>query len=215
MMTDEGKKILIAGDFCPAWSSISYPNKTVDPKCVFGEFSSVIKNADLSIVNLECPLTTSDAAIPKCGPSLKAGAVWASCLKNAGFDLATLSNNHVMDYGEKGLNDTLLECQKAGLGTVGVGHCLKESRKTYYLETDGVKLGVVNFSENEFASASWDKPGTHPMDIVENCHAIRDAKEEADKVIVIIHGGHEHWSYPSPRMGSNNTVFMQTTVRML
>ncbi|OXU15574.1 CapA family protein [Sedimentisphaera salicampi] len=77
---------------------------------------------------------------------------------------------------------------------------LEHASKTFYKEIEGVKLAVVNFAENEFASAEQDKAGAHPMNVVQNSRKIMEAKKQADFVLVIIHGGHEHCHYPSPRM---------------
>ncbi|ARN56294.1 CapA family protein [Sedimentisphaera salicampi] len=192
--------ILIAGDFCPTYGSNQYPDEKIRPEDIFTDFLPEIQKADYAIVNLECPLTQAATAIEKCGPNLKAGRLWADLLKDAGFDMASLANNHIMDFGSQGLSDTLGECDRVGLDAVGAGDNLEHASKTFYKEIEGVKLAVLNFAENEFASAEQDKAGAHPMNVVQNSRKIMEAKKQADFVLVIIHGGHEHCHYPSPRM---------------
>ncbi|MFI4912718.1 MAG: CapA family protein [Sedimentisphaeraceae bacterium JB056] len=193
-------RILITGDFCPSYSYNSYPSEKIDPENVFSDFLPEIENSDISIVNLECPLTDSMTTIDKCGPNLKAGPFWADLLNDSGFNVATLANNHIMDYGKQGLEETLRECSRVRLSTVGAGVNLKNASETFYKEISGTRLAIINFAENEFASAELDKAGSHPMDIVKNSRKIRDAKNKSDYVIVIIHGGSEHCNYPSPRI---------------
>jgi poly-gamma-glutamate synthesis protein (capsule biosynthesis protein) len=192
--------ILITGDFCPSFGSNAYPAEKISPESIFTDFLPEIQKADFSIVNLECPLTESHTPIKKCGPNLRAGRLWADLLKDSGFDMVTLANNHIMDQGPQGLTDTFRECKRVGLDTVGAGDNLEEAQKTYYKEIKGTKLAIVNFAENEFASAEPDRPGAHPMNVVQNSRKIIKAKQEADFVLAIIHGGHEHCKYPSPRM---------------
>ena len=63
-----------------------------------------------------------------------------------------------------------------------------------------MKIAILNFCENEWSIAEDDSPGANPMDIIDNTNHIREAKASHDKVIVIVHGGHEYYNLPSPRM---------------
>lgn len=197
-MSQELVNINIGGDFAPINGSektaIEFPEK------IWGDVIELLKNADLSIVNLEVPLTGSIEKIEKTGPNIKAPKECVSSLKAAGIDLATLANNHIYDFGNKGVFDTLEVCKENGIDTVGAGMNLEEAQKTYYKEIKGLKIAVVNFAENEWNSAEVDHAGSNPMDLIDNVKQIRDAKKNSDFVMVIVHGGHEYYSYPSPRM---------------
>ena len=96
-------KILVSGDFCPVGRSENLINNFALYE-TFGDLIPLIRESDISITNLECPLTNSENAIEKTGPSLKASLNVARFLKEAGFNLVTLANNHIMDYGVEGLN---------------------------------------------------------------------------------------------------------------
>ena len=63
-----------------------------------------------------------------------------------------------------------------------------------------MEIAILNFCENEWSIAEDDSPGANPMDIIDNTNQIREAKASHDKVIVIVHGGHEYYNLPSPRM---------------
>ena len=66
--------------------------------------------------------------------------------------------------------------------------------------SDIITIAIINFCENVWSIAEEDSPGANPMDIIDNANQIKEAKATHDKVIVIIHGGHEYYNLPSPRM---------------
>ena len=102
--------------------------------------------------------------------------------------------------GEKGFVDTLENCSKAELLTVGAGKNLDEARKPLIIEKDGLKVGILNFAEHEFSIADEKNPGANPVDPIDNYKDIQDLRINTDKVIVIFHGGNEYYQYPRPRL---------------
>jgi poly-gamma-glutamate synthesis protein (capsule biosynthesis protein) len=162
---------------------------------------SFFKNSDLNIVNLEAPVTTSTSKILKNGRHLKADLESTKqVLKELNVDLVTLANNHVLDYNAQGIRDTLEFCKQNEVDTVGAGSNIKDASKTYYIDTNEGRIGIVNFAENEWASATENTAGAHPMDIIDNAKQIKESRLKADYVFVIVHGGHEYYNLPSPRM---------------
>ena len=99
-------RILFAGDFSP-FGDIE--NAFISGKCkeFFSSFQNILDHADFRVVNLECPLTESNLKIKKTGPNLKAVPATVELLKEGKFDLVTLANNHILDYGEQGMFDTI------------------------------------------------------------------------------------------------------------
>jgi len=155
----------------------------------------------LNIVNLEAPVTDSTSKIQKTGPHLKANRESTSVvMKILNVSVVTLANNHLLDYNKQGVIDTLDFCEKNRIKNVGGGLSIKEASRTLYLETKEGRIGLINFAENEWSSASDVTAGSNPMDIIDNTKQIKEAKEVCDKVIVIVHGGHEYYNLPSPRM---------------
>src|SRR5690606_12486043 len=106
-------------------------------------------NADLRLTNLECPLTEYNTPIPKTGPALKSSARFARMLKDGGFNMVTLANNHIMDYGSRGLIDTINELDKNNIQYVGAGKSDDEI-DVFYKELGGIKVAIVNLCENEW-----------------------------------------------------------------
>jgi poly-gamma-glutamate synthesis protein (capsule biosynthesis protein) len=113
-----------------------------------------------------------------------------------------------MDYGETGLYSTLKACKKNNIKTVGAGTTLAQVRKTFYYDKYGTRVAVINIAENEFGTTNGKQIGAHSLDIAQNFYRIQEAKKKADKVILIIHGGHEYYQLPSPRMKTTYRYFV-------
>lgn len=191
-------KILITGDFCPIGRQAAMLEEK--PEFLLGGFQEIIESSDLAITNLECPITNESNAIVKTGPALKSDNSAVSFLKKVGFNLVTLANNHIMDYGVNGLKDSLEALGKEQMDYVGAGMNFEEASKFYIHESGGIKVAILNFAENEWSTTFDADPGANPVAPVRNYKQIQDAKKQADKVVVITHGGHEMNRFPSLRM---------------
>lgn len=201
-------KLLIAGDFCPKDRVAEFIDKG-NYESVLGEIKEYISQADYSIVNLEAPVVeTSAKPIEKCGPNLKCTRKAIDALKWAGFNMVTLANNHFYDYGDNGVKDTLDACREEGITTVGGGMNLHEASQTSYVNINNVRLAIINCCEHEFSIATEKTAGSNPLNPIRQYYAIQEAKKNADKVIVIVHGGHEYYQLPSPRMQETYRFFV-------
>ncbi len=186
-------KILITGDFVI--------NKNYTSKQVSKEVVDLFTQSDYNIVNLEAPVTESNSRILKTGPHLKSDKKSTQeLLKTLQIDLCTLANNHVLDYDEQGVIDTINFCKANNIQTVGAGKNLIEASKVFYKQFPDFKIAIINVAENEWSSASNTSAGSNGMDLIENTKQIQKAKKECDLVFVIVHGGHEYYNLPSPRM---------------
>ena len=186
-------KILITGDLVV---SERYDAANINPDVL-----ALFKQSDYNIINLEAPVTSSNKKILKTGPNIKSDKdSTLGVLNLLRIDAVTLANNHVLDYGKEGLDETLSFCKKNNIQSVGAGMNLKEASRTLFLETKVGRIAIVNFAENEWASATENTGGANPMDIIDNTNQIKDARQKADYVLVIVHGGHEYYNLPSPRM---------------
>lgn len=201
-------KILIAGDFFPQ-ATVKRLLQNKEYAQVLGEVAPIINSVDYAIVNYESPVTLGRySKITKCGSCLCSDKNGVEAIKWAGFDMVTLANNHIFDYGCKGLEDTLATCREYKIDTVGVGKNLEEASKVFYKEVDGKVLAIINCCEHEFSVAGVDSPGANPLNPIGQYYKIQEARENADKVLVIIHGGHEHFQLPSPRMVETYRFFI-------
>ena len=187
--------VLIAGDFTP----IDVEN--IIDRGYLRTFKDSMSNVDMSIINLECPIVEdSFTPIQKNGPNLKCGKNACMILKELGFNMVTLANNHYLDYGTEGAENTIKVLNEYGIGYVGAGRNLAEASKSFYYNKDNKILAIINCCENEFSIATEISVGSNPLNPITQWYAIREAKQKADYVLVIVHGGHELYQLPSPRM---------------
>ncbi|EYE87683.1 hypothetical protein Q428_12030 [Fervidicella metallireducens AeB] len=191
-------QLLIAGDLVPTKPNIALFNKG-DSKSLLGEeLYSLWDSADIRIFNLEVPLTEKEEPIPKCGPNLIAPTSTINGIKALNPSLLTLANNHILDQGELGFKSTQDILNKNNIPFIGIGNNLSEASKPYIIQQDGLKIGVYNCAEHEFTIATEETPGANPFEPLESLDQIHNLKEECDYVIVLYHGGKEHYRYPSP-----------------
>ncbi|MBA3582813.1 MAG: CapA family protein [Gammaproteobacteria bacterium] len=113
----------------------------------FDKTRDILQQADIAIGNLETPLTNKDIEyVPKTFRFKNAPDKTASALKNAGFDLVTLANNHSLDQGVEGLRDTFDVLQKYGIAYHGAGLNLDAARQPVIVERNNIKIGFLAYS---------------------------------------------------------------------
>ena len=193
-------KLLIAGDLSLQDRAATCPWSESQLLGSFSSVRSIITKCDHAIVNLESPITYNNKSILKDGPSLRNPRKAIKIVKYCGFNEVTLANNHLMDYGEQGVKDTIKACNEHGILTVGAGENLSEARKALLLRKDDFSLGLLNVCEHESSIATDESAGAAPLEFADLYYDIKDLRKEVDKVIVIIHGGCEHYQLPTPRM---------------
>ena len=193
--------VIVAGDFAPRARLAQQIKERKFGDIFPEELQTIIKSADYSLVNFESPvIEDSFSPIKKCGPNLGCYENTVEAIKYAGFKCATLANNHILDYGDAGLNKTVECCQKQEIDVVGVGANLCDAEKILYTEENGKKLAIINCCEHEFSIATHATAGANPLNPIAQFYKINEAKQNADFVLVVVHGGHEHFQLPSMRM---------------
>ena len=168
-------------------------NKIVD-KRIIDELNSV----DFRLFNLEVPLTDKVEPIIKLGPNLIASTNAIQGIKKLNPSLLCIANNHIMDQGEQGLFSTINLLDQYNIDYVGAGENLTKAYKPYIIEKAGKRIGIYACAEHEFTIATDEKAGANPFDSLESLDHIYNLKQKCDYVIVLYHGGKEHYRYPSP-----------------
>lgn len=193
-------RILIAGDFCPQLR-VEELFKKDDYAAVLSSVRDLTKVMDYSIVNLECPVIKgNEKPLDKVGPHLHCSEKGISAVKWAGFNCVTLANNHFYDFGDDGVRHTLECCRNYGIETVGGGMVLEEADRILYKQFSDYSLAIINCCEHEFSIATEASGGSNPLNPIHQFYSIKVAKERADYVLIIVHGGNENYQLPSPRM---------------
>ena len=170
---------------------------------VFAGVQSVFDSGDILVGNLECALTTSGDRQPK-SYTFSAPPDSAEALAQAGFDVLSLANNHAMDYGIRGLEDTLAALSQSGISPVGAGENVSQARFPVVLVRNGLRLAFLSYVDvptesSGFDARTWIATASQPgIAWADSDHITADvvaAKLQADVVIVLLHSGYEIFSY--------------------
>ena len=202
-------KLMIAGDL-----AILNRTKTLVEKgnyeSLFHDIRLIAKKYDYNIVNLESPIVEGKAErIIKEGRHHCCNKNVVNLLRYGHFNCVTLANNHFRDYGDNGVNDTLRILNNQGIDHVGGGANIEESSHTLYKKINNETVAIINCTEHEFSIASKSFGGANPLNVIHQYNAIQKAREKADYVLVIIHGGVESFKLPTKRMQETYRFFIE------
>lgn len=202
-------KVLIAGDYSPRYRVAPKISKGLFSD-ILGPVKPIISAADYSIVNFESTISgAGTVGIKKAGPCLQCDEKAVEALSWAGFKCATLANNHFRDYDEVGVCNTIKALDNYGIDHVGGGVNKADASRILYVPINEKKLALINACEEEFSIASDTRGGSNLLSPISQYYAIKEAKEKADIVIVIIHGGIEHFQHPTFKMKEIYRFFIE------
>lgn len=169
-------------------------------KDIFMLVQNIFDNADLVLANLENPLTEVGKPTPgKC--TLRGDPGWALVMKEVGFSLVSLANNHMMDYGPEGLFNTIEALESAGIKHVGAGMNVEEAYAPIIVQIKERNIAFFARSSVIVTSPSYagpTTPGVAFLDMDELKDGIAQSRKVADQVIVLLHWGVEEYAYPAP-----------------
>ena len=189
-------EIVIASDWAPIRAFDGIVARS--PESVYGDLLPVLRKADLRIVNLECALSGGGSPVWKSGSVFKGRPEHIKGLTAVPFEIVTLANNHVFDYGPEAFNETLKLLDVNAIRFVGAGMSPGEARRPLILEVKGVRIGIVSFSEGEDLTAAVSGPGVFGWDVDAVVESIRAIRSGVDIILVICHGGVEYIPFPPP-----------------
>lgn len=191
--------IIVAGDLLPSEENFQRFEQG-DVLSLFGEkICQLFAEADFSILNLEGPLTDATMALEKDGPGIKAPKSTISGLKKLGIHAVALANNHITDYRQQGFLDTVETLKDAGIQYVGAGVDIDHIKKFLSIRVGNKKICIYNVSETFFNQPGKNHAGANLYDEYVVCNDIKALKQEHDYLIVLYHGGAEHFPYPTPQ----------------
>lgn len=183
LSADKKITMIATGDIIPA-RSVNFKTVTMNNfNWPYEKTADVLKSADLTFVNLESPL------IDNC-PLANEGMIFCGDKRNvqgllfAGVDVANLANNHILNYGEQGLNSTIDLLSKSGILPSGTG-------SISYTRIKNTRFAFLGYNVLDFQPSSLEtNENKIKNDIIE-------AKTNADIVIVAFHWGEEYTSQPN------------------
>ncbi|WP_176761809.1 CapA family protein [Pseudobutyrivibrio sp. YE44] len=165
--------------------------------CFSEQLLREMRSADILMINNEFAFTNRGAALPDKAYTFRADPSRINLLRKLGTDVVSVANNHVYDYGETGFLDTLDTLENDGMPYMGAGRNIYDAMEPVYFIIDGRKIAICSATQIE-RTLNFTKEATnneagvlkclHPEFF---CEEIKEAKRNADYVIVFPHWGTE------------------------
>jgi hypothetical protein len=176
-----------------------------NPATTLGPIAGVLRRADLAVVNLETAITERGTPAAK-DFTFRAPPAALTALKGAGVDVATMANNHGLDFGPVGLRDSLAAAEGARFPVVGIGRDADEAYRAYVTTVKGQRIAVIGATQvlDSNLAAAWTagdgKPGmASAYQEARLLAAVRAVRASADTVVVDLHWGRELVNCPIDR----------------
>jgi poly-gamma-glutamate capsule biosynthesis protein CapA/YwtB (metallophosphatase superfamily) len=161
-------------------------------------------NADVRFTNLEVAVAPGDAAVEPHRNAERVDPQVLDCLREMGFNLLSLSNNHALDLGMEGLRTTRAEVARRGFGFAGTGANLAEALAAGFVDTPAGRVGLIGMAsgaEGQLPPETWAAPDHAGVNFLEQrkdgtlnpeqasriLEAVRKAARESAGVIVYQH----------------------------
>ena len=194
MKSDDILEIGLVGDVMPGGPSV-LPFSAARSREQIWE---PVRNADVVLANLECPITSATTPRTPKRFNFKAPETCLELFDNR-FVLG-LANNHIMDYGAQGLADTIAALRKKGLRHAGAGSNIGEASQPVILTVKGIQVGFLCAADPRREPAGEDAPGTLPATPAILKPLLKSLRASVDVMVVSLHLGIEYSHYPTPAM---------------
>ncbi len=186
-------------------------DRPVSPDYIWGDALEELERVapDARIINLETSVTTSDDFWPGKGIHYRMHPRNVDCLTAAGIDVCVLANNHVLDYGHSGLDETIQTLTRVGLKVAGAGASVNQAREPaiVHLGAGGRILVFALGAENSGIARTWAATAVSSgVDLLrdfsdatadELLDRVCGRKRHGDVAVVSIHWG-DNWGYEVP-----------------
>lgn len=155
----------------------------------------------LAVVNLEGPITDRDVPATDRPGHLRTPPDHAGILDDLSPDVAVLANNHILDMGAAGFEDTLTFLERRGIVPLGAGRCDEEARRPIVLERGGLRVGLLAASSEEIGTfrCSDGGPGCAILEDGDLEDRVRELAGSVDALVVSVHWGQTNFHLPLPR----------------
>jgi poly-gamma-glutamate capsule biosynthesis protein CapA/YwtB (metallophosphatase superfamily) len=166
----------------------------------FASLKPLLRRADIAFGNLECCLAVGGTKVAK-KYNFRSHPRGAIALREAGFDVISLANNHSLDYGKPGLSETLANLHREGILAVGAGNTISSARRLRILKRNGLRIGFLAYLGlfPSIVKLTSREPAVAMADIDAVRREVRSARKRVDFLIVSMHAGKEYIFKHSPR----------------
>jgi len=161
----------------------------------------LFEQSDLAMINLEAPLCDPETRPDNPGGfGLRADPSIATYLKDVGIDVVGLANNHIRDFGDEGVYQTMRHLDAGAVLHVGAGDNLANAQKPLSIVVNGLKVGIWALAERELNVASDTSAGSSWFRPEQDVDRVAEFHDQYDFLVVFLHAGHEFIATPSPRI---------------
>lgn len=188
--------IAFTGDLCPL-DGYEEPFAGGTLESIMPEIVDELRKADAHVINMESAITRKGKAILKCGPNFRANPKCVNGLKQLNSTHACLANNHIKDFGETGIKDTIKYLEETNIKALGIVKGEKNVMEPYVFRKNKLRIAIINIAEAEFSYPTDKSLGTSFLNEVRVLKKIETASKKADAVIVIPHAGREYKFFPA------------------
>ena len=169
----------------------------------FESVAPLLDPADIVFGNLESAVHSGGAAHPQKLYNFAMAPQHLSGLRAAGFDVLSLANNHLLDFGPEAIPRTRAALKELGIECAGAGSSEAEARRPAYVEAQGLTVAFLCYCSIMYRGiydvtieARGPRPGVARVTVNSLRHDIAAARERADIVVASIHSGKEFAQYP-------------------
>lgn len=157
-------------------------------------------NADMTVINNEFPFSTRGEKAPDKQYTFRVEPSYVNALLDMGVDVASLANNHALDFGPDALLDTFTTLDDAKIPYVGAGATKERAEEAIFVEAGGRKVGVLSASR-VIPVVEWNIANCQPglfctYDSTRLVQRIKEIESQCDYVVVFVHWGLEKKTYP-------------------
>ena len=192
--------LLFVGDIMLSRTIGDIMARNNDWRYPFLEMADFLRSADLTIGNLEGPISSRGVNQGSIY-SFRADPQAAEGLLYSGFDVLSIANNHIFDWGRVALSDTIGILNDVGIAAVGAGHNFEEANAPRVIEIRGVKIAFLAYTDlypqSLWATETQDGVSAPTLENIKKFITI--ARDQADVVILLWHWGEEYETVSRPR----------------
>jgi poly-gamma-glutamate synthesis protein (capsule biosynthesis protein) len=198
-----GKSVMLALAGDVHFEGVLESKLAASPSQVLAPIAPVLERADLAVVNLETAVTNGGSASAKTFVFRTPPTAFAA-LRGGSVDVASMANNHGMDFGEAGLRDSLAAARRYRFPVIGIGRDDREAYAPFRRTVKGQRVAVIGATQvlDDHLIGAWtarrDKPGlASAKDVPRLLRAVRQARATSDTVVVFLHWGVELMQCPT------------------
>jgi len=168
----------------------------------FRETYQVTTTGDIVFGNLETPIIEGPT-VPTNSMVFRADPESVAGLKFGGFNVLSLANNHMKNYGDEGIAKTIGYLDQADIAHTGAGLNTEEARQPAIIKVNGIKFGFLAYVDDSFTpnnyEATSDRPGSPFLNTATLLEDLENLNQKCDVIIVSMHAGTEYASTPNQK----------------